>query len=111
MPEARTKRGRPRKHHTEEETREAANAANRASRRRRKAAQQQASSGEPQIEFDARSILQQVGVEGGAQITALDRGIQADGLNVPVDEGRLQFLEVAIQSPLSYYLDTRRNRF
>jgi hypothetical protein len=105
------KRGRPRKYHTEEEARAAANTASRASRRRRGEAQQQQQPrrGGLQIEFDPRSILQQAGVEGDAQITALDRGIQAEGLNVPIDEDRLQFLEVATRGILSFSLNTRRN--
>jgi hypothetical protein len=103
MPEANQKRGRPRKHHTKEAAREAVNAANRALRQRRKDTRQQQAtgSGSLQIQFDPRSILQQVGVEGNEQITGLDRGIHADGLNVPVEEERLQILEVSIQSSLS----------
>ena len=97
MPEAKSGRGRPRKYQTEEDARQARNAASRASRRRKNAQQQeQPGIGGLRIEFDPRSILQQVGVEGDAQITAPDRGIQADGLSVPVDEERLQLLEVAV---------------
>jgi hypothetical protein len=97
MQPARKPRGRPRKHQTTEEAKEAANAANRASRQRRKAQQpSQAASSGLAIEFDPRSLLRQGGFEGNTQITELDHGIQADGLNIPVEEERLQLLEVAI---------------
>ena len=46
-------------------------------------------------------MLQQAGAEGDAKVTAPDRGIQAEGLDIPVEQERLQFLEV---SSLSFYL-------
>jgi hypothetical protein len=78
MSGARARRGRPPKYETKEAARAAANAASRKSRQQRKkkgTEQQQGSNGGLQIEFDLHSILQQAGVEGDAQITALDRGI------------------------------------
>lgn len=100
------KRGRPRKYQTQDDVKSAANAASRASRQRRKVAtqsrDQQASNKKSLwIEFDPLSMLQQAGAEGDAKVTAPDRGIQAEGLDIPVEQERLQFLEV---SSLSFYL-------
>jgi hypothetical protein len=50
-----------------------------------------------QIQFDPRAILWQAGPEGDGQVTMPDHGIQAEGLDVPVDEEQLQLLEVTIQ--------------
>jgi hypothetical protein len=99
------KRGRPKKHQTQEDVKSAANAANRASRRRRKVAtqshdQQATNNNGLWVEFDPLSMLQQAGAEGDAKVTAPDHGIQAEGLDVPVEQERLQFLEVSL---LSFY--------
>ena len=91
------KRGRPRKHQTQEEAQKAANAASRASRQRRKTTQAHRQAGRHDgvwVELDRLSILQRVGTEGDAIVTAPDRGIQAEGLDIPAEEERLQVLEV-----------------
>ena len=97
------KRGRPRKHQTQDDVKSAANAANRASRQRRKVAtqshdQQANNKNGPWIEFDPLSMLQQAGAEGDAKVTAPDHGIQAEGLDIPAEQERLQFLEVSLLS-------------
>lgn len=92
------KGGRPRKYHTTEELKAAASTHQKSSRQRRKAQQQAASSSDGlQVQFDAYSILQQAGPEGNGQITAADRGIQAEGLDIPADEEQQDLLEVAIR--------------
>lgn len=97
MPEDKKKGGRPRKYRNTDEVRAAINASNQASRRRRRQAQQLAGSTGLQIQFDPRSILEQAGPEGSGQITALDHGIQADGLDIPNDEEQQEILQVAIR--------------
>jgi hypothetical protein len=99
------KRSRPRKHQTQDDVKSAANAANRASRQRRKVAtqsrdQQANNNNGLWVEFDPLSMLQRAGAEGDAKVTAPDHGIQAEGLDVPAEQERLQFLEV---SSLSFY--------
>jgi hypothetical protein len=91
----RNKGGRPRKHLSVEDTR----AAGRASKRRKRGETRQArqlSNGlhTLNIQIDPRSLLQPAGPEGGGQITLPQYGIQAEGLNIPVDEEQLHFLEV-----------------
>ena len=89
------KGGRPRKYKTEAERKEAINASNRAARER-KQRERQAGTGSLQVYVDPHSILQQASPEGGAHITAICCGIQADGLNIPADEDRLEILEVIL---------------
>jgi hypothetical protein len=98
MPEAKNKGGRPRKIHTAEAARAAAAAASRAYRRRQRESQQQANNTELNIQFDPRSILQQAGPETDAQTTPPESGIQAEGLNIPVDEERRELLQVDMGS-------------
>lgn len=52
-----------------------------------------------QIQFDPPSILTQAGPERSGQIAVPDRGVQAEVLDVPVDEEQeqQQLLEVAIE--------------
>jgi hypothetical protein len=45
-------------------------------------------------------MVQQAEAEGDGKVTAPDHGIQAEGLEVQVEQERLQFLEV---SSLSFY--------
>lgn len=97
MPEAKKKGGRPRKYRDADEARAAINASNRASRRRQQQARQSADHAGLQVQFDPLSILQQAGPEGDGQITAADRGIQAEGLDIPADEEQRDILEVAIR--------------
>jgi hypothetical protein len=92
------KGGRPRKYFSAEDQRAAAAAASRASRRRARESQQQANNTELNIQIDARSILQQAGPEGDAQIITAESGIQAEGLNVSVDEEQRELLQVDIGS-------------
>src|SRR6185369_4872212 len=96
MPELKTKKGgRPRKYKNVEEAKAAATS-------RRKRARQKQQSEDPliaepshlSIQLDPLSILNQVGPEGEGQITAAARGIQADGLDIPLDEEQEHFQEV-----------------
>lgn len=87
MPPTKKKGGRPPKYNSEQERKAAKNASRLKSyHNHRQQAQQPQGSEALLVQFDARSILRRAGPEGSAEITALDRGIQAEGLDIPADE-------------------------
>lgn len=90
------KGGRPRKHGNAESQRESRAAANRRHYEKKKivSATQTASL---QIVHDSRSLLNRSEIQGLSQLTNVQQGVQAEGLDVPIDNSVLvnEDLEVA----------------
>lgn len=91
MPSTKKKGGRPPKYNSEQERKAAKNASRLKSyHNRRQQVQQPQGSGALLVQFDARSIPQRAGLEGSAEMTAPNQGIQAEELNIATDEEQQQ---------------------